>query len=70
MIAPTGRLDVLAAATNGTRSNGQAATVSDASLQYARFQSDAPAGDRCGAITVRSGSCYACRVCGATNGCG
>lgn len=32
-------------------------------------QSDAPACHDCGAIMVRSGSCYECLNCGATNGC-
>jgi len=32
-------------------------------------QSDAPACQDCGAIMVRSGSCYKCLNCGATNGC-
>ncbi|MEW6138674.1 MAG: vitamin B12-dependent ribonucleotide reductase [Thermodesulfobacteriota bacterium] len=32
-------------------------------------QSDAPACQDCGAIMVRSGSCYECLNCGATNGC-
>jgi ribonucleoside-diphosphate reductase alpha chain len=30
---------------------------------------DAPACSECGAITVRSGSCYKCLNCGATTGC-
>lgn len=33
------------------------------------MQSDAPACHDCGAIMVRSGSCYECLNCGATNGC-
>ncbi|MDO5555019.1 MAG: vitamin B12-dependent ribonucleotide reductase [Planctomycetia bacterium] len=40
-----------------------------ASTQYAQFQSDAPACDTCGAITVRSGSCYLCHNCGRSLGC-
>ncbi len=38
-------------------------------LQFARFQSDAPACDSCGAITVRNGNCYLCHNCGASMGC-
>ncbi|MFH1115935.1 MAG: vitamin B12-dependent ribonucleotide reductase [Pseudomonadota bacterium] len=34
-----------------------------------RSQSDAPCCYDCGAIMVRSGSCYHCPNCGATNGC-
>lgn len=30
---------------------------------------DAPACGHCGAITVRSGSCYKCLNCGSQNGC-
>ena len=32
-------------------------------------QSDAPPCHECGAIMVRSGSCYKCLSCGATSGC-
>ncbi|QDV14400.1 Vitamin B12-dependent ribonucleotide reductase [Rosistilla oblonga] len=37
--------------------------------QFARFQSDAPACDNCGSITVRNGNCYLCHNCGASMGC-
>ena len=37
--------------------------------QFARFQSDAPGCDNCGAITVRSGNCYLCHNCGNSMGC-
>jgi ribonucleoside-diphosphate reductase alpha chain len=39
------------------------------SLQFARFQADAPACDNCGAITVRNGNCYLCHNCGNSMGC-
>lgn len=39
------------------------------SVQFARFQSDAPACDNCGAITVRNGNCYLCHNCGNSMGC-
>ncbi|MEX0701940.1 MAG: vitamin B12-dependent ribonucleotide reductase, partial [Planctomycetales bacterium] len=39
------------------------------SKQFAAFQSDAPACDNCGAITVRSGNCYLCHNCGNSMGC-
>ena len=32
-------------------------------------QADAPPCNTCGSITVRNGSCYACRNCGSTTGC-
>ena len=37
--------------------------------QFARFQSDAPACDNCGSITVRHGNCYLCHNCGNSMGC-
>jgi len=39
------------------------------SQQFAQFQSDAPACDGCGAITVRNGNCYLCHNCGNSMGC-
>ncbi len=39
------------------------------SEQFAEFQSDAPACDNCGAITVRNGNCYLCHNCGSSMGC-
>jgi ribonucleoside-diphosphate reductase alpha chain len=43
--------------------------LNDRSVQFARFQSDAPSCDVCGAITVRSGNCYLCYICGTSKGC-
>ena len=40
-----------------------------ASEQFASFQTDAPACDNCGAITVRNGNCYLCHNCGNSMGC-
>jgi ribonucleoside-diphosphate reductase alpha chain len=37
--------------------------------QFAKFQSDAPCCDNCGAITVRNGNCYLCHNCGNSLGC-
>ena len=39
------------------------------SEQFADVQSDAPACDNCGAITVRNGNCYLCHNCGSSMGC-
>jgi ribonucleoside-diphosphate reductase alpha chain len=39
------------------------------SEQFAKFQTDAPACDNCGSITVRSGNCYLCHNCGTSMGC-
>jgi ribonucleoside-diphosphate reductase alpha chain len=39
------------------------------SEQFADFQSDAPACDNCGSITVRAGNCYLCYNCGSSMGC-
>ena len=36
---------------------------------FARFQSDAPSCDNCGALTVRCGTCYRCFNCGNSMGC-
>jgi ribonucleoside-diphosphate reductase alpha chain len=43
--------------------------ISNRSDQFARFQSDAPSCDNCGAITVRNGNCYLCHNCGNSMGC-
>jgi ribonucleoside-diphosphate reductase alpha chain len=50
------------------------AVAADAALdvqdrQFASFQSDAPACDNCGALTVRCGTCYRCFNCGNSMGC-
>jgi ribonucleoside-diphosphate reductase alpha chain len=37
--------------------------------QFAKFQTDAPSCDNCGAITVRNGNCYLCHNCGNSMGC-
>ena len=37
--------------------------------QFARFQSDAPSCENCGALTVRNGNCYLCHNCGNSLGC-
>jgi len=63
--APSGtELKVIAAPTTNGNGNG-------GSLQRLTFVNtgDAPACPDCGAITVRSGSCYKCLNCGATTGC-
>jgi ribonucleoside-diphosphate reductase alpha chain len=45
-------------------------TNGDGGVQKIAFiNTDAPACPDCGAITVRSGSCYKCLNCGATTGC-
>jgi len=44
-------------------------TFTAAADQYASFQTDAPACDNCGAITVRNGNCYLCYNCGNSMGC-
>jgi ribonucleoside-diphosphate reductase alpha chain len=41
----------------------------DRNEQFASFQSDAPACDGCGMITVRNGNCYLCHNCGNSMGC-
>ena len=46
-----------------------ALTENARSDQFARFQTDAPSCDNCGAITVRNGNCYLCHNCGNSMGC-
>jgi len=48
---------------------GSGAGAGSRSEQFARFQSDAPGCDNCGAITVRNGNCYLCHNCGNSMGC-
>ena len=45
------------------------ASEADRNEQFASFQTDAPACDNCGAITVRHGNCYLCHNCGSSMGC-
>ncbi len=60
-----GALKIIAApATNGN-GHGNGGGVQ----KIAFINTDAPACPDCGAITVRSGSCYKCLNCGATTGC-
>jgi len=54
---------------NGNGLNGSHETPVGISQQFARFQTDAPACDNCGAITVRNGNCYLCHNCGNSMGC-
>ncbi|QDT31489.1 Vitamin B12-dependent ribonucleotide reductase [Thalassoglobus polymorphus] len=65
---------------NGHHANGSPILQLDASAlnaerstnrdeQFAHFQSDAPACDACGSITVRNGNCYLCHNCGQSMGC-
>ena len=44
-------------------------TAASQQEQFARFQSDAPACDNCGSLTVRCGTCYRCFNCGNSMGC-
>jgi len=59
---------------NGHDGNGRSRrevfeAIATRSTQFARFQTDAPACDNCGAITVRNGNCYLCHNCGNSMGC-
>jgi len=55
-VKPANELKVIATPANGIQ-------------KIAFINTDAPACPDCGAITVRSGSCYKCLNCGATTGC-
>ena len=52
-----------------TDSWSDAAVLRSLDVSHAAMQSDAPACDVCGAITVRSGTCYKCLNCGNSMGC-
>ncbi len=70
---------VAAPETNGHAGENGAATEQELELLedspavrsrlFAKYQSDAPACDKCGAITVRNGNCYLCHNCGNSMGC-
>jgi ribonucleoside-diphosphate reductase alpha chain len=62
-------LDILERAGVAVKVDGNGAALAGQSDQFARFQSDAPACDNCGAITVRNGNCYLCHNCGNSMGC-
>jgi ribonucleoside-diphosphate reductase alpha chain len=47
----------------------EAGSAANRNEQFAKFQSDAPSCDNCGAITVRTGNCYLCHNCGNSMGC-
>ncbi|QGJ68922.1 Vitamin B12-dependent ribonucleotide reductase [Planctomycetales bacterium 10988] len=52
-----------------TSEHSDGGTVQVRNEQFAKFQTDAPACDTCGAITVRNGNCYLCHNCGNSMGC-
>ena len=52
-----------------TRLTAPARAWDEQDRQFAHFQSDAPACDNCGALTVRCGTCYRCFNCGNSMGC-
>jgi ribonucleoside-diphosphate reductase alpha chain len=67
--SPSAARPALAARIGSTLEPDAAAMLSVLSEQFAAFQTDAPACDNCGAITVRRGNCYLCHVCGTSMGC-
>jgi ribonucleoside-diphosphate reductase alpha chain len=54
-----------------TGSTGSAGSTGSRPIEFAAIQSqeDAPPCSTCGAIMIRSGSCYKCANCGTTSGC-
>jgi ribonucleoside-diphosphate reductase alpha chain len=64
--APAGQQRRAPVAPAGQRPTGATSALSAAMKSN---QEDAPACDGCGAITVRSGTCYKCLNCGASMGC-
>jgi ribonucleoside-diphosphate reductase alpha chain len=63
------------AAPSGASASGKGQTVAAKSLETfvpspaGGISEDAPSCHLCGGIMVRSGTCYACTVCGSTSGC-
>jgi ribonucleoside-diphosphate reductase alpha chain len=53
----------------GARMRVDGGGISNRTEQFASFQTDAPACENCGAITVRNGNCYLCHNCGNSMGC-
>ncbi|MGP1347465.1 MAG: adenosylcobalamin-dependent ribonucleoside-diphosphate reductase [Phycisphaerales bacterium] len=51
------------------RTTRESTSTSVLSESMSQFQEDAPACSACGTITIRSGACYVCQNCGASNGC-
>jgi ribonucleoside-diphosphate reductase alpha chain len=49
--------------------SGEAVRESRVDSQFSHYQTDAPACDVCGSITVRNGACYRCHNCGNSMGC-
>ncbi|MGQ9661756.1 MAG: TSCPD domain-containing protein, partial [Kiritimatiellia bacterium] len=54
---------------NGENTDVPSPAPNRVDLQFTHFSTDAPVCDRCGAITVRNGSCYRCYNCGNSMGC-
>ncbi len=65
-VAKTAGLKALAAAGGSERSR---ITLDEREHTVFQQQADSPPCPECGAVTVRSGSCYKCHNCGATTGC-
>jgi ribonucleoside-diphosphate reductase alpha chain len=61
--APAGR------SRNGSSASMPAQSMAGLNASMRNNQEDAPACDSCGAITVRSGTCYKCVNCGSSMGC-
>jgi ribonucleoside-diphosphate reductase alpha chain len=69
-LQPEGRGEVQASGTSNAPTASRLGILSDpVSQQGTDMQSDAPACDVCGSITVRSGTCYKCLNCGNSMGC-
>ncbi len=68
-LAPQASAPASAAETMASNELKVIATPANGIQKIAFINTDAPACPDCGAITVRSGSCYKCLNCGATTGC-
>jgi ribonucleoside-diphosphate reductase alpha chain len=69
LAALPGHYSAVLLARAGVMVKGADGPITARSELFAEFQSDAPACDNCGAITVRAGNCYLCHNCGSSMGC-
>ncbi len=63
---PTGKASLIVAQKTTTN---RLAGMEWINRQFSQFQTDAPACEVCGAITVPNGNCYKCYNCGSSQGC-
>ncbi|MFL5807982.1 MAG: hypothetical protein ACJ749_00595, partial [Flavisolibacter sp.] len=62
-------LRVVASSAQPAKAKNNGVSMDAVSIAAKSMQSDAPACNTCGHITVRSGTCYKCLNCGNSMGC-